>query len=317
MISNNLRSRLGYALGQRAAAEELVNFMQIQGLLPGGNVYWASSTRGSDSTRGGLGSDDPRGTLESALGLCTASNGDTVILMPGHNEGMGDDQWGITVAGVTVLGLGYGSLRPRFDFDHANASLDIAASNVRVSNIRLLPSVTAVLVGIDINTLALNTELYDVEVLPGEDGAGVDEFVLGVDLKVGVDGTKIRRLKVRQHASAAGCNAGISLSGASNDIEISDSDIVVTGAAGVAPIKGITTLSTNVRITDTVCVTDDEPGIELLTGTTGVIKGCTVFSNLATINAAIVADGCALDRNFYIETGGESGAQIGTASVDD
>ena len=66
-----------------------------------------------------------------------------------------------------------------------------------------------------------------------------------------------------------------------------------------------------------VLVTDAEPGIELLTGTTGVIRDNDVFGDLATIAAAIVADGCALFRNEYVEVGNESNARIGTASVDD
>jgi len=122
---------------------------------------------------------------------------------------------------------------------------------------------------------------------------------------------------MRQHASGVGYVAGIRLTGASDDIEILSPDIVLRGTAAVAPINGITTLSTNVRVLDAVLVSDDEPGIELLTGTTGLIGRTLVFSDLATIAAAIVADGCALYQCEYIEVAPERGALIGTASVND
>ena len=280
-----------------------------------GTVRWVNSGGGGSTTSGGLTPAAAYTTLASAISASSA--GDTIYLMEGHNENIGNEQINVSVAGLKIIGLGYGTRRPRFDFDHANASINIAASNVYMSNIRLLPSVTAVLIGIDIETLNTDTTLEDIEVLPGEDGAGVDEFVLGIDLKVGVDRTVIRRFKYRQHASAANTNAGISLSGASDDIFIDDCDIKLLGTDAVAPIKGITTLSTNVRIRNCVLTSDAEPGIELLTGTTGTIENCYIFSDLATIAAAIVADGCACFENYYVEVGNESGALIKTASADD
>jgi len=119
------------------------------------------------------------------------------------------------------------------------------------------------------------------------------------------------------HASTAHADAGISLTGASDDVLIENCDIVLIGAAGVAPIKGITTLSTNVRIKSNILVSDNEPGIELLTGSTGVISDNYIFTDLATVAAAIVADGCAKFENYYVEVGNEAGALIGTPSAND
>ena len=57
--------------------------------------------------------------------------------------------------------------------------------------------------------------------------------------------------------------------------------------------------------------------IEMLTGTTGILGNNWCFTNLATIDAAIVADGCANFDNLYVEVAPEAGAGIGTLSVDD
>ncbi|KKK70116.1 hypothetical protein LCGC14_2927240, partial [marine sediment metagenome] len=183
--------------------------------------------------------------------------------------------------------------------------------------LRLLPSITDVLVGIDVEAAVTDTLIEDVEALPGEDAGGVDDFELTVDIKAGCSRTKVRGLKVRQHASGAGYIAGVRLKGASDDVTIEDCDIHILGAGVVAPINGDTTLSTNVRILRCILETDAEPGIELLTGTLGIIGECLIYSDLATIAAAIVADGCASYRNEYIEVVTESGVAIGAASADD
>jgi hypothetical protein len=93
----------------------------------------------------------------------------------------------------------------------------------------------------------------------------------------------------------------------------------IAGAAAAACINGDTTLSTNVLIEDCVLIADNEPGIELLTGTTGVIRDVDCFTDLATIDAAIVADACAQFECRYVEVGGEASAAtyIGVPSVDD
>jgi hypothetical protein len=286
---------------------------------PMGNIFYVDSNAADAADEDGAGRvpEYPFATLDYAVAACTADNHDYIFLMPAHNENLGDAQIDLDVAGISVIGLGSGDQRPRFDFDHANASIDIGADGIRVENIRLLPSVTAVLIGIDVEAGSTGTVLKDLEILPGEDGAGVDEFVLGIDLKAGASRTVIDGLKYRMHASTAHANAGISLSGASDDVEIKNCDLVVLGGAAVAPIKGITTLSTNVRIHHNLLVSDAEPGIELLTGTTGVAHNNYIASDLGSLAASIVGDALYLFENYNCEVVTETGGLVGTASVDD
>lgn len=286
-----------------------------------GDIYFVHSGTGTDAAGYGQNPDAPVATIDFAVGLCTANKGDVIYVLPGHNEGLGDAQIKVDVAGVKIVGLGWGSLRPRIDFDHANASIDISANGCVLKNLTLLPSVTDVLIAIDVMAAVTDTRIQDVEALPGEDGAGVDDFALGIDIKAGCTRTVVRRYKQRQHASGAGYIAGIRLTGASDDVLIEEPDIVLKGAAAVAPINGITTLSTNLRINGgprkAVLVSDTQPGIEVLTGTTGVIEDVDVFSDLATIAAATVADGMGHFRVRYVEFGNESDAVVKTASIDD
>jgi hypothetical protein len=281
-----------------------------------GKSFYADSVLGNAKYPGDV-PGEAKATVTTALALCTANQGDVVYVMPGHVESIANAQLDWAVAGVDIIGLGRGAARPRFDYDHANASINIGASSMSVKNITLRPSVTNVLVGIDVETLFTDVLLDDIEALPGEDGGGVDDFALVVDIKVGCSRTHVNRLKVRQHASAAGYIAGIRLTGASDDVRITDPDINIIGAGVLAPINGITTLSTNFNVSGGTLTTDAEPGIEMLTGTTGVIQKVNIFSNLATVAAAIVADGCALFENYYVEVAPETGALIGTASAND
>jgi len=281
------------------------------------DIFFVHSGTGTDAAGYGYNPDTPVATIDYAVALTTASKGDVIYVLPGHNEDLGEAQIDLDVEGISVIGLGHGVNRPRVDFGHADSSINIGASGITLKNITLLPSITDVLVAIDVVTLMTDTLIEDIETLPGEDGAGVDDFAVVVDIKVGCSRTVIRNLKVRQHASGAGYIAGVQLNGASDDVTVEDSDIAIIGAGVAAPISGLTTLSTNVRVMRNILVSDAEPGIELFTGTTGVVGENLVFSDLATIAAAIVADGCAMYRNEYIEVGPESGEVIGSPSIDD
>ena len=316
MASQELQRRLRNALREKKFANQLLNL--INGVFTTGNTYYVSSTSSvASASNTGESEDEPLTTLALALAKCTASQGDVIYLMPGHNEGIANAQIDLDVAGVTIIGLGNGASRPRFDFDHANASINVQANDIVLSNITLLPSVTDVAIAIDVEAGVTGTVLEDIEALPGEAGDGTDDFAITVDIKAGCTRTTVRGLKIRQHASGAGYVAGVKLTGASDDILIEGMDANMAGTALVAPINGDTTLSTNVNIRDCRLTCDAEPGIELLTGTTGVIEDVNIFTNLATIDAATVADGMAHFNVKYVEVGNEAGTLVKTESADD
>jgi len=282
-------------------------------------VFWVDSTTGTDGAGRGRNPNDPVATLDYAVGLCTLGLGDVIYLMPGHNENIGNAQITVDIEGISIIGLGHGSLTPRFDFENANSSIDISANGCTLKNIRLLPGVTDVLIAIDVMAAVTDTTLEDIEALPGEDGGGVDDFALTIDIKAGCSRTVVRRFKLLSEGTAAGYVAGVSLTGASDDVLIEDSYINMIG--GTAPIQAVTTLSTNFRILNCLLVSDNQPGIEVITLTTGVISDVLVFSDLATIAAAVTGAGGAssmAQHNVqYIEVGPESGEVVGTPSIDD
>jgi hypothetical protein len=200
----------------------------IQGVVTGlshGSNFFVDSVSGSD-TNDGLSWATAKATIDAATNLCTANKGDRVWIAPLHNEGFGDAQLDLDVAGVAYIGIGEGSARPRIDFDHANASINVKANGIRIENITLLPSVTDVLIGIDVEAAVTDTKIISVESLPGEDGAGVDEFAKTVDIKAGCTRTLIDGCRFTQHASAAGVLSCVCLTGASDLVTIRNCDDV-------------------------------------------------------------------------------------------
>ena len=100
-----------------------------------GNAYWVDSGAGSNGNKGTY--DRPWSTIDYAIGRCTASNGDIIFVKPGHTETIsaasGID---LDVAGVAIIGLGKGALRPTITLDTATtADFDIAAANCTIHNL--------------------------------------------------------------------------------------------------------------------------------------------------------------------------------------
>lgn len=76
-------------------------------------------------------------TIDAAVSACTASRGDVIYVLPGHTETISNaTALALDVAGVTIIGLGEGSLRPTITFDTATtATIPVSAANVTVKNI--------------------------------------------------------------------------------------------------------------------------------------------------------------------------------------
>ena len=186
------------------------------GVGSSGSVFYVDSATGSTNNAGSSW-DDAKATIEQAIQLCTANNGDIILVAPFHNEGAGDAQiFDLDIAGVTVIGLGEGTARPILDFDHANATCDIGADNCTVIGLRFRPSVTAVLIGVDVETGILGTNILGCEWMNGEDGSGTDEFVKALHLTSGNHDTVMKDLVIRCHTSASNATHGIHVDAASD-----------------------------------------------------------------------------------------------------
>ena len=108
-----------------------------------GKVFWVDGSTitppagvvgGNDGNVGSF--SKPFATIDFAIGKCTANRGDIIIVKPGYTETL-TTSGGMTadVAGVAIIGLGTGTLRPTISLATTTlASIVVSAANVTIMN---------------------------------------------------------------------------------------------------------------------------------------------------------------------------------------
>ncbi|HDZ21930.1 hypothetical protein LCGC14_0714570 [marine sediment metagenome] len=101
-----------------------------------GNRVFVDSVSGTDSAGRGNNPSNPVATLDYAVGLTTANQGDIIYVMENHAETITTAApVAIDVDGVTIKCLGEGSDRPTFTLGtNAAATITVSAANVSIDN---------------------------------------------------------------------------------------------------------------------------------------------------------------------------------------
>lgn len=130
--------------------------------LSTGQRFFVHSGTGTDAAGGGQNPDQPLATIDYAIGLCTASKGDIIYVMPGHAETL-SSAGAITadVAGISIIGLGNGANRPTLSFGATDATFAISAANVLVKNIRVTATTDEVVKLFNITAAYVTLEKVD------------------------------------------------------------------------------------------------------------------------------------------------------------
>ena len=106
-----------------------------------GDVFWVNNSSvlvpkgvgGSDSNPGTY--HRPFSTIDKAINVCKASRGDIVVVMPGHAETIASATALVPdVAGVAIIGLGSGSLRPTLTLSATSSSIIVSGANTVLQN---------------------------------------------------------------------------------------------------------------------------------------------------------------------------------------
>lgn len=138
----------------------------------GRTFYVSSLVDGTDGTSPAT----AVGTLNEAIDKCTANRGDKIVVMEGHTETLtAADGVDVDVAGVTIVGLGRGTKRPKFLYTNAAGEFVIGAANVRIENLWFVPSVTAITHAIDVEAAATDCQIVNCRFADAV-VAGTDEF---------------------------------------------------------------------------------------------------------------------------------------------
>ena len=108
-----------------------------------GNVFWLNNSTTPMVPQARAGSDNNHGTylapfatLQYAMNSCMAGRGDIIFVGAGHYETISSaTALSLNTAGVAIIGLGAGSLRPQFVLDTANtATITVNADNISIQN---------------------------------------------------------------------------------------------------------------------------------------------------------------------------------------
>lgn len=239
-----------------------------------GNIWFVDSGTGTNGAGYGQNPDAPVATVDYAVGLCTASNGDVIYVMPGHNEALtAATSCVVDVAGVSIIGLGRGMNRPIFDFDNTAGTIEMDAANTRLSNVVLRASVASTVVGINVD--ADDVEIDNCYFTWETTG---DEFVTCIDINA-YDRTLVHDNVFETEAGAGAATEAIHLVD-TNDVIIRNN--IFRGTWTDSMIFGETTLSARLLIEGNVMYNSDtgsyggiDPGS---LNTTGIVRHNAITS---------------------------------------
>ena len=278
-----------------------------------GNVFFVDSGNvdGSDNPEAGKKPNIPFSTIDYAVGQCTANNGDVIYGMPGHAESISAaSQLDLDVVGISVIGLGNGTDRPTLTYTVAAGEVVVGADNVLIDNIVFNAAAPDILLGVTIQDgvdyCTIRNCNFEVTT------AGTDEFATCITMINNNTGTLIENNHIDMKLGNG--TEAILLDADTDRTTIKDNTI--RGDYSTANIFGDTALSTQLLIQGNILENGiggdigTEPVIELITNTQAIIADNYCICNVATNDAAIVADIAFNINNVYSET---AGATVGIA----
>lgn len=278
-----------------------------------GQIYWVDSVRGSNGNKGTF--DRPFGTIAYAITQTTASRGDIIVAKAGHAETVAAASGiAMSVAGVAVLGLGTGALRPTITFSTATtATLTMSAASCTLHNLLFLGGIDALVSPVVVS--AADCAIVNCEY---RDSTGqCTDFILTT---AGANRLLIQNMRY-DGDTAAGTNAGIAIVG--GDRIVIDG-LNMDGNFAVGGIDIRTTATTDLEVRNVTFRTRNSADIFLvdtITGSTGMIGpniNLRLQDNAANITEALTGATFVYFQPINIvNAAGESSMQTNiTASTD-
>lgn len=111
---------------------------------------------GADNANVGTSPLLPFATIDFAIGQCTASRGDKIVVLAGHSETL-TAAITLDVAGVTIQGEGRGTNRPQITVNGTVDGITVTAANCKVENLYFNEATAAATASI--NVAAANTKI--------------------------------------------------------------------------------------------------------------------------------------------------------------
>jgi len=283
-------------------------FTVVDERLGSGNIYWVHNT-GTDSPGNGSNPDSPLATIDYAIGLCTANQGDVIYVLPGHEETVTS---AITcdVAGVSIVGIGEGLLRPKVTGNGTIDVFNVTAANVRIENIQF-PAPETDNQTSDINIAAAGCVVRNTYHIGSQTAKNKTDIITitaaGNDFLI--DG-------VRVYNTTVDCVSAISIEGACARGEIRNCNIQGTFSTAALMDEDTATL---LYIHDCI-FKNTKAGVACVSfsnNSTGVTSKCFISGRHTTL-ASNFATGTGMDchETRVVEEAGVNGAVIPVADTD-
>lgn len=291
----------------------------ISGSSPvGGHVYWVKKTSSAGyeafirehQVQYENGKFAVHNSLDSALAACVANAGDVILITPDYTETVTAAK-ALNKAGVSIIGLGSGMLRPTITGNAAIDVFNVSAANVTIENI-IFPAPETDDQTADINVAAAGCVIRDTYHIGSQTSKNKTDIIT-----VASGGDDLLVEGVRAYNTVVDCVSFLSLEAAVARPVIRDCVIQGTFSTGVLMDEATATLVTvnncvlkNIKAATAV--------ITFTTGnSTGVMRNVAVSGRHTTLASNVVA-GTGMD--FFdvkaTEEAGTNGIVIPAAESD-
>ncbi len=269
----------------------------------------ASVARASDSNPGKTW-DAPLATWDGAINKCSA--GDSVYCGPGHTETFATaGAVTLDVAGVKTTMLGEGSKVPTFTFATLTPTdIEIDAADNTIKGGRFIGDIDSLIAPFDVDAAYFTMdgcELID---------NGTDNTITWVQTDANADNMTLRKI-INKGTDTAGNESFVSLVGCDRARIIGCES---TGNFSVANIEFKTTTPTDTVIDDNYLENANavDVNISTMVSCTGVISRNRLriaTDSQVTWISPTDTTGMSLFENYGVNSGGETGRLVGTASI--
>jgi hypothetical protein len=276
----------------------LAQLLPVESLLGNGNIFFVNSAiTGCTDTVAfefGNGWETPFKTAQYALARCTASQGDIVLVGPGHTEAIAATDLDMAIAGVSLVGIGFGSLMPTFTFSAAGSTVLLAAApNCRIKGVRFVAGTNDIASAITTDATSDGLIVENCEF----NDAAASEILVGITLATGCDNVIIRGNRFQSVVTNTGVSSAIYTVGACNNVLIEDN--IMYGPYAVAGIDNTAGACLNLTIRRNIInAAAATKAVVLHASTTGALVDNRMYATQATAANAVTAAGVLCAGNF-------------------
>ena len=250
-------------------------------------------------------------SITTALSNCVASRGDVVLVLPGYTETV-TAAITVSVAGVSIIGIGNGALKPTITVNFAGDGINVTGANVLIENIAFAAPETDEATAM-INVAAANVTLRNIN---GIGSKTSKNFVDCITIASGADDLSLENIKLNN--SVVAVNSFLSIEAAVARMKIRGfrafGDVATAGIIDSAAATHIDWEDVVVGVVGTT-----KPAATLDSNPTGIINRARSAGTHATIatdanlgNAIRLFDVLVLEET----DGSKQGAQIPAADAD-